>query len=152
MPSDLMDDDREHSMRPYLLIATFPVPELGVEAGDVVIVDPDSPEPLTLCRELTADYAAVRRALAAGQLRASDPERPLPAELETDDGRRGTRAPEEPSAFDLLGGWTRAYRRLCDTRHHAAQQRTRSCRDCGADFKGPSVATVRCPSCRAAKR
>jgi len=66
---------------PCLLIADEGIPALEVRAGDVVIVDPQTPEPLTLCRELVADYPAIRRALAAGQLRPSDPERPLPAVL-----------------------------------------------------------------------
>jgi hypothetical protein len=54
---------------PYLLIADEGIPVLDIRAGDEVLVDADTPEPLPLCRELAADYADLGRALAAGQLR-----------------------------------------------------------------------------------
>jgi hypothetical protein len=66
---------------PCLLIADEEIAALELRAGDVIIVDPDAPEPLTLCRELVADYPAIRRALAGGQLRPSDPEQPVPRVL-----------------------------------------------------------------------
>jgi hypothetical protein len=56
--------------------------------------------------------------------------------------------PAEPSAYDLLGPWSDAALKLAQQHIRVWRWRTRSCKTCGQDFRGPAWTTVRCERCR----
>lgn len=64
-------------LRPYLFTVQAPVASLGLEVGDVIVVDPQGAEPVVLCRNLPADFSWVWAAAERGELQLTDPTRSL---------------------------------------------------------------------------
>lgn len=52
-----------------MLIAERAVPELGIQAGERVVVRPGTRYPVVIQRDVPPNYASLRSALEAGELR-----------------------------------------------------------------------------------
>jgi hypothetical protein len=64
------------------LIADASAPELGIEVGDVISLEPGSPEPVLIHREAPTNYGAILDAIEVGALRPLHPREPVIACLE----------------------------------------------------------------------
>jgi hypothetical protein len=61
----------------WTLLVERSYPVLGLEPGDVVCLEPGSPEPVTIHRAVPANYGALLEAIEAGALRSLNPDRPV---------------------------------------------------------------------------
>lgn len=66
-------------MEPFVFRAQRAVPEMGIEPGDLVVVDPGTTRPVTIEREITPNYGRLLGASEAGALDYLTPRQPLAA-------------------------------------------------------------------------
>lgn len=66
-------------MEPFVFVAEKAVPELGIEAGDVVVVEPGADRPVTVERCLPTNYGLLLLAAESGALRHLTSHQPLDA-------------------------------------------------------------------------
>jgi len=57
------------AQEPAVLIAERAVPELGIQAGERVVVRPGTQYPVVIQRDVPPNYTSLRSALEAGELR-----------------------------------------------------------------------------------
>lgn len=66
-------------MEPFVFRAQRAVPDLGIQIGDLVVVDPGTVRPVTIERELPANYGRLLGAAECGDLDYLTPRQPLSA-------------------------------------------------------------------------
>jgi hypothetical protein len=64
-------------MEPFVFRAQRAVPDLGIQPGDLVVVDPGTPRPVTLERDLPANYGRILGEVELGSLDYLTPHRSL---------------------------------------------------------------------------
>lgn len=64
-------------MEPFVFRAQRAMPELGIEPGDLVVVDPGTERPVTIEREIPANYGRLLGASETGDLDYLTPRQPL---------------------------------------------------------------------------
>lgn len=60
-------------MDPFVFVARRPVPELGIQVGEVVVVEPGAQRPVTVERALPPNYGLLLLASEAGDLECITP-------------------------------------------------------------------------------
>ena len=66
-------------MSPFVFVAEQNLPDLGIRAGNVVIVRPGEARPVVIEHEAPANYGRILAAAEAGALRYITPDQPLAA-------------------------------------------------------------------------
>lgn len=64
-------------MEPFVFVAEKAVPELGIQAGEVVVVEPGADRPVTVERALPPNYGLLLLAVENGALRHLTSHQPL---------------------------------------------------------------------------
>lgn len=63
-------------MEPFVFVAEQAVPELGIKAGERVVVRPGTRYPVVVQRDVPANYGLILLAFEVGELRALTPTSP----------------------------------------------------------------------------
>ncbi len=64
-------------MRPYVLVALKPIPDLAIQPADLIVLDPRAPRPVVLQHALEPDYARLLAEIELGRLAPANPLRPV---------------------------------------------------------------------------
>lgn len=88
----------------YTFVSDGDVPDLGIKAGDVVVVVPGAPVPVSVHRRLPSNYGALLRACEDGRLRLTDATAPLHSLARVVGAAAPPRAPADhpPSPLSLV--------------------------------------------------